>query len=778
MNEHDQLTQQSIVLYERISQLNAAMLRITASLDVGTVLRETVESARTLTTARYGTITVVDAAGSIEDLAHSGFAPEEFHRLLKWPDGTRFFEHLRDLDGPMRMSDLLAYVRSLGFSSEPLLSKTFQVTPMRHRGVHVGNIFLAEKEDGQEFTTADEEILELFATPAAAAIANARTHREEQRERADIAALIETLPVGVMVFEARTGTPVSFNREASRIVEALWMPGQPSEKLLGSITCRRADGRGFTLDEVARAHELRTAKTVRAEEIVLSVPGGRSIRTLANAVPIQSANGEVETVVVTMQDLAPLEDLERLRAEFLSMVSHELRTPLTSIKGSASTVLDSARGVDPEVLQFFRIINDQANLMDSLISDLLAAGRIDAGTLSVAPEPTVLATLVEQARTTFLSGGGRHAVVIDLSTELPKVMADRRRIVQVLNNLLSNAARHSPTSFPIRVSAERDAVFVAVSISDQGRGVAPELLPRLFQKHTVGDDGLTRTGLGLAICKGLVEAHGGRIRAESDGPGRGTRVTFTIPIADGGSATPASASNRPGATCPAREPAPIVVVDDDPHTLRFVRDALKGAGYASVVTGDPAELSGIIAADDPQLVLLDLMLPGTDGLKMLESVPELSELPVIFMSGYERGETVARALELGASDYIVKPFSAPELTARVGAALRKRAEAEPFVLGDLVIRYEDHHVTVAGRTVRLTATEYELLRLLAVNAGRTLSYESLLRRIWRGRGDPDVQRLRTFVRTLRRKLGDDATTPAWVVNERGVGYRMPRPGRA
>ena len=214
---------------------------------------------------------------------------------------------------------------------------------------------------------------------------------------------------------------------------------------------------------------------VVGEEIALSVPDGRRVKTLVNATPIRSADGEVESVVVTMQDLAPLEDLERMRAEFLSMVSHELRAPLAAIKGSAATALGASRRLDAaEVRQFFRIIEGQADQMDGLISDLLDAGRIETGTLSVAPEPTDVTALLDQARNTFIGGGGRHAVRMDLPPELPRVMADRQRIVQVLNNLLSNAARHSAESSPIQISAAVDGVHVAISVSDEGRGVPQE----------------------------------------------------------------------------------------------------------------------------------------------------------------------------------------------------------------------------------------------------------------------------------------------------------------
>ena len=783
MNSPDELRQEIAALRERISMLHAAILRISASLDLDTVLREVVDSARALTGARYGMIATVDERGEILEFIAPGLTPQERRHIGQWPHGYPFFEHLRDLPGALRLADVPAYLRSLGYSEELTLSKTLQATPIRHRGVHVGNFFLGEKAGGQSFTAEDEEVLVLFASQAATAIANALTHRDEQRARADLEALIDTSPVGVVVFDAKSGRAVSFNREARRIVGGLRTGDSPTEQLLEVMICRRGDGREIRLEELPLTLESHFTETVRAEEIELSVPDGRSVTTLVNATPIRSADGAVERMVVTLQDLAPLEELERLRAEFLGMVSHELRAPLTSIKGSAATVLTAKPELDPaEMREFFRIIDEQADHMRGLVGDLLDVGRIDTGTLSVHPEPSEVADLVDRARNTFLSSGARHSVLIDLPPDLPRAMADRRRIVQVLNNLFSNASRHAPESLPIRVTAAREGVYIAISVADEGQGVAPERRRNLFRKHAgfAGGDregALGAAGLGLAICKGLVEAHGGRIRAASGGAGQGTQFTFTLPVAEApGAAAPAGVGpDRPPAAPRSPTPTRILVLDDDPQTLRYVRGALAGSGYAAIVTGDPEELPRLIRSERPRLVLLDLVLPGVDGIELMQQVPELADLPVIFISGYGRDETIAQALEAGAVDYIVKPFSPTELTARIRAALRKRAEPEPFVLNDLAIHYEQRRVSVAGRAVDLTATEFELLRALCLNAEGVSTYDALLRQVWGGRKTGDAQLVRTFVKKLRRKLGDDAASPAYILNERGVGYRMARP---
>ena len=143
-------------------------------------------------------------------------------------------------------------------------------------------------------------------------------------------------------------------------------------------------------------------------------------------------------------------------------------------------------------------------------------------------------------------------------------------------------------------------------------------------------------------------------------------------------------------------------------------------------------------------------VPGADGIELMERVPELADLPVIFISGYGRDETIARALEAGAADYIVKPFSPTELAARIRVAMRQQAEPASFALGELAIAYERRRASLAGRTPELTATEYELLRVLSLNAGRVVTHETLLRLVWGSRRADGHHAVRTYVKGRRR----------------------------
>ncbi len=783
MRDSEESGREAQALRDRLSRLSDASLRISESLDVDTVLGEVAESTRALTGAGRAVIATMDGSGGLRDFVSAGLSAEEHERLLGLPYGPELWTYLRELPGALRLGDLAAHLGSLGYPEDRTLARSFLGAPIRHRGKRVGGFYLVDKEGGREFTRGDEEILVLFASHAGAAIANARTHRDEQRARADLEALIDTTPVGVVVLDARSGQVASLNREGRRILKDLCLPGQLAEDLLEVLRVRRADGREVALDRTPLKQVLADAAAVRVEEIVLEVPDGRKLNTLINATPIRSEEGEVESVVVTLQDLTPLEEVEVLRAEFLGMVSHELQAPLTSIKGSAGTLLGAATALRPaEMVQFFRIIDEQADHMRQLIGDLLDAAHIEAGRLSVALEPADLAAVVDQARNLYVSGGGTNPVVIDLPPDLPLVLADRQRIVQVLGNLLSNAARHSPRSSSVRVTAEQEGVHVAVSVIDEGPGIPAERLPHLFRKFARSarrDRGRgVGSGLGLAICKGLVEAHGGRIWAESAGEGPGARFTFTVPAADEARPDGAVRSRvAPDLQVGAEDALQVLVVDDDPKALLYARGILEDAGHRAIVTGDPDEVGVLLDTHRPDLVLLDLLLPGMDGIELMQSLPALADRPVIFMSAYGRDETIARALEIGAADYVVKPFSPTELVARIKAAMRKRAgPAEPYRVGDLAIHYDERRVTLAGEPVQLTATEYDLLSALSANAGRVSSYDYLLRRVWRSRRAGTPRIVRVYVKKLRDKLGDDARNPTYIFTESRVGYRMAKPG--
>ena len=422
MDDPDRLRLEVQALRDRMTRLSAATLHINESLDFETVLQDVLDSARVLTDSSYGVLTTLDESESPREFVTSGMTEEEHRRMNDpTPEGLRIYRYLSGLRQPLRISNFSEYMSQFGLSYPlPNPVGAFMTAPVRHGGEPVGNIYLAKEERDRDFTPQDEETLVMFASQAALVISNAHRHREEQRARQGLETLIDTTPVGVAVFDARTGEPVSFNREAERMAQRLLEPGQTPQDLLRVMTVRRSDGGEFVLDEMSIDRAMSVGETLRAEELVFQAPDGRSVAALVNATPIRSDEGDVESFVITLQDMSPLEELERQRAEFLGMVSHELRAPLSSIKGCATTLRESASSLDPaEMDLFFDIIEQHANQMSALITDLLDMARIDTGTLSVAPYPLNPTALVDQARNNFLSRGDTNNVRIDLEPGLP-----------------------------------------------------------------------------------------------------------------------------------------------------------------------------------------------------------------------------------------------------------------------------------------------------------------------------------------------------------------------
>ena len=773
----------------RVAAMSEVSRRVTRSLDLDTVLQEVVDGARSLTDARYGAVGMFDNSGHVRKIITSGITSDEPRKSGGSPEESGLLRYLSEIREPLRLPDLARYSKSGGFPANHLLMRPSLGAPVRYNDEPVGNIYLTEKVGGGEFSEEDGETLVMFASQAAIAIGNAMRYQEEQRardeletERRRLEALVESSPVGVMVVDAATRTFASVNREAERILGMSPEPGSTLVRYHEVAIYRRTDGQQYESRERPLARALDRGEVVRAEEILFDLPDGRRVTTLVNATPIYSDGGEIVSAIAVIQDMTPLEEIERLRNEFLAMVSHELRTPLTTIKGCTSVALGSASPLDiSELLQYFRMIDEQSDHLRDLVNNLLDLTRIEVGSLSVILKPMDVKTLVDEARTAFLRRGARNTIEVDLAPDLPLIVADRRRITQVLDNLLSNASKYSSEASTIEVTGSRDEFHVAVSVTDEGIGVSADHLTKLFKKFSrIGEGGRERKvageGLGLAICKGIVEAHGGRIWAESRGEERGTRITFTIPeaavVQESTSDAPAIASS---------DQVRILAVDDEPQVLWLLRNILSNHGYKSLGTGNPDEMMRLVETEHPHLVLLDLMLPGTSGFELMARIREVSEVPIIFLSANDQEENVVKALAMGADDYMIKPFSSTELLARVASSLRKRrgavttAPLQPFNMGDLAIDYADRSVTVSGRPVGLSATEYKLLFELSTNAGRVLTHDQILRRVWGLKYSGERDLLRAAVKNLRRKLGDDANDPRFIFTEPRVGYRMAKP---
>jgi signal transduction histidine kinase len=232
--------------------------------------------------------------------------------------------------------------------------------------------------------------------------------------------------------------------------------------------------------------------------------------------------------------MAQLEVANQHKSDLLSTVSHELRTPLGAIKGYATALLRFGPRIRPaERREFLEAIDRAADRLSALIEDLLLAQRLEAGKLPITPEPLNLAELAEEVVAELAPRTVDHHFVCLLPPTLPTARGDSRRVRQVLLNLLENAIKYSPDGGEIRIAAEACDGDLLVSVRDQGLGIPAEHVGRVFERFHRVETGVTRTtrgaGLGLSICQGIVQAQGGRIWAESAGPGHGSTLLFTLP---------------------------------------------------------------------------------------------------------------------------------------------------------------------------------------------------------------------------------------------------------
>jgi two-component system KDP operon response regulator KdpE len=218
----------------------------------------------------------------------------------------------------------------------------------------------------------------------------------------------------------------------------------------------------------------------------------------------------------------------------------------------------------------------------------------------------------------------------------------------------------------------------------------------------------------------------------------------------------------------------ILVVDDEPQIRRALRTALAGHGYDVTLAEDGQDALVRIPTIRPQIVVLDLVMPGLDGFEVLRQTRSWSSVPVIVLSARGQERDKVAALDLGADDYLTKPFGIEELLARVRALLRRTGTSAPPVVsfGDVSIDLARHVVTRAGAEVHLTPTEFNLLAVLATNADKVLTHRQILERVWGGYATENAQQLRVYVNYLRRKLEADPANPHWIITEPGVGYRL------
>jgi PAS domain S-box-containing protein len=357
----------------------------------------------------------------------------------------------------------------------------------------------------------------------------------EREERAQLLgreqAILENAPFGISFVDAQSGR-LLMNPAGQSILGQQPVPQGGPAPSLGQLL--HPNGQPYASDELPSTRALRGEATA-SEEALITRTDGQQVPVLERAAPIRGENGRVTGAVVVFQDISLLKELEQLRSEWTAVIAHELRQPTTIILAYAGLLArevkrDSHSPIEKKAAENVLV---SARKLNRMIGDLLDVSRMLAGQFTIQPAALDLAVVVREVVERSSPIVGAHPLRVEVPSDLTTIVADSARIEQVLTNLLSNAAKYGFPESAIDVVVSEQAMAINVMVTNRGEGIPPEELPHLFERfyRTSGARGgpVKGLGLGLFICKGIVQAHGGRIWAESI-PGQTTTFHFTLPF--------------------------------------------------------------------------------------------------------------------------------------------------------------------------------------------------------------------------------------------------------
>jgi PAS domain S-box-containing protein len=529
--------------------------------------------------------------------------------------------------------------------------------------------------------------LSLLVSDLTRAVAD--TTRELQDTLAHTRAIIDNLADGLLVVDP-SGRASRFNPALLALfaLDAASVTGRPAAVVFPELMAGLA---GMDCQEGEPA----------STEVRL--PGGGTGKALATPVRLGEIGGTREATVILVRDITREKEVDRMKTEFISTVSHELRTPLTSVLGFAKIlrrkfqedIVPVLPGDNPriergaaQIRDNLEIIVTEGERLTELVDDVLDIAKMESGRYEWNMAPVSLAGVVEHAARTIAPLASRKglALTTELPPDLPDILGDRDRLIQVCLNLLGNAVKFTESG-GVTLEAEERADHIRMTVRDTGCGIGEEDLERVFEKFRQAGDTLTEkpkgTGLGLPICRQIVEHHGGRIWAESR-PGEGSAFIFTLPRASGeeflavpSCPLPADAGMIPLDTDNRKR---ILVVDDDTSVRRFLETIFTDAGYAVALAGNGAEALRLAASWRPACITMDLRMPGMGGeeaIRALRAAPQTRNIPVVVVSVLSDREPEAT----GADAAVVKPVDQEALIATVRGLLSgQAAHARPCLI--------------------------------------------------------------------------------------------------
>ncbi|GAC1401252.1 MAG: hypothetical protein NVS4B12_28270 [Ktedonobacteraceae bacterium] len=485
------------------------------------------------------------------------------------------------------------------------------------------------------------------------------------------------------------------------------------------------------------------------------------------------------------------------RSETLALAAHELKTPLAIIKGCATTLLGSTARWDPAMQrEMLQMIDTQSDRLYDVLNTLLDVWRLDAGTqhlhLAQVQMPELLCQLIER----WQKRVPEHGFQLHIVPNIPTIICDAPRIEQAIHHLLNNAITYSPVGSPITISIETNDIELRIGITDEGVGIASEHLNRIFDRFYRVQNNEAKpggSGLGLSAARATIEAHHGKIWADSQGLGQGTTFYFTLPLSPPSTGqiqtalqnvaslqqtVPTTQKLRPQSFKQDKR-VRVLLAESDARMTRYLRNNLEEQHYRVQTVSHGVQFLRQLDLEEPDVILLSTRLSDMSGIELLQRLREFSPRPVIMLCDNCDEDERVQLFDLGSDDLVIKPFGMKELLARVRALLRRQSalpEQAPsqaiFTSGDLMIDYAQHIVTVQSRIMQLSRTEYKLLSTLAQNVGMVVTHELLLEKVWGPEYNRDIDFIWVYISRLRRKIETDSRHPKYILTIPDVGYKL------
>ncbi|MBN1266703.1 MAG: response regulator [Anaerolineales bacterium] len=487
-----------------------------------------------------------------------------------------------------------------------------------------------------------------------------------------------------------------------------------------------------------------------------------------------------------LQDVSEAHDRMDWKMDLLSILAHDIRTPLAALKGHATALLGSYRSWSGDmVLEFLQAINRSTDQLIQQVDRSLALTRVEAGKLGLRPESVDLHLLLKQTLERMGNVLEGREIQTTFDESLPDVRVDPARVEEVLMNLLDNAVRYSPAGQPVRVHVSLEQDKVLVSVTDSGPGIPEDRAAVIFDQYEQLQPEHEGSGLGLYICRRIVEAHGGKIWLETpSGSTGGACFVFSLPVMPAGQVDTIP-QNFPVRDQPVTaDSARILVVEDEPDFQTLYYTILTEHGYQVELAPDGPTALDMLLNSDPDMVILDWLLPGMDGLNVLRGIRRWTQIPILLVTSRTSQKDLVTALDAGADDYLSKPIQSDELLARIRALLRRgdswldTDQKSRFTSKGFSINFETRQVWIGKKLIQLTPTEYRLIAYLALNRGQVLTYDQMVSELWENQSEKTRQDLFVHVSRLRRKLSAAAEETAhqgtsYIETRWGVGYFFP-----